>query len=52
VTGVEDHWRIDDEWWRDQHLSRMYYQVALEDGRRLTLFGDLVGERWYEQRYV
>ena len=52
VTGMEDRWRIDDEWWRAQPLSRMYYQVVLEDGRRLTLFRDLAASQWYEQRYV
>ena len=52
VADIEDCWRIDDEWWRTQPLSRMYYQVRLEDGRFLTLFCDLTASQWYEQRYV
>jgi hypothetical protein len=28
----------------------MYYAVLLEDGRPLTIFHDLAGDAWYEQR--
>jgi hypothetical protein len=52
VADIEDCWRVDDEWWRTQPISRMYYQVRLEDGRFLTLFRDLTASQWYEQRYV
>ena len=50
VTAVIDSWRIDDEWWREE-ISRRYYQVALADGRTLTVFVDLVAGGWYAQRY-
>ena len=46
ITGV---WRLDDEWWHERPLSRMYYQVVLEDGMALSLFKDLVSEKWYRQ---
>ena len=49
VLLVEDRWRIDDEWWRDQPISRMYFQCVLEDGRQETLFKDLLTGRWYRQ---
>ena len=32
VIDVLDRWRIDDEWWR-QEISRMYFRVALAEGR-------------------
>ena len=51
VASVEDRWRIDDEWWRDHPVARAYAEVLLDDGRRLTLFHDEVGDAWYEQRY-
>ncbi len=46
-----DRWRIDDEWWRGEEISRMYFRVLLEDGREITIFRDLVDKRWYLQSY-
>jgi hypothetical protein len=51
ITQVQDRWRIDDEWWRERPISRLYHQVLLQDGVMLTLYHDLVDGRWYEQRY-
>jgi hypothetical protein len=50
VERVEDVWRIDDEWWREE-VSRLYYRLLLEDGRALVVFRDLVGGVWWEQSY-
>ena len=50
VTEVLGSWRIDDEWWRKQPVSRMYYRVVLEDGTMTGLFKDLVNGEWYQQR--
>jgi len=50
VRQVLDTWRIDDEWWREQPVSRMYHQMLLEDGATVTLFQDLLNGRWYRQR--
>jgi hypothetical protein len=51
VAAVQDRWRIDDEWWRERPVSRVYFSVLLEDGRRLTIYRDLVTGRWSEQNY-
>jgi hypothetical protein len=51
IVEVLDRWRTDDRWWTGAPLSRMYYAVLLEDGRPLTIFYDLVGGAWYEQRW-
>lgn len=51
VDGIEEAWRLDDEWWRPRPLERLYYAVVLVSGRRLTLFKDLVDGRWYHQSY-
>jgi hypothetical protein len=48
---IQASWRIDDEWWRDQPVSRLYYTVLLENGHLLTVFRDLLTGQWYEQRY-
>lgn len=49
VETVREAWRIDDEWWR-QPISREYRSVVLDDGRPVTLFHDLLDDRWYAQR--
>ena len=51
VTSVEDLWEIDEEWWRTSPVARVYYTVALEDGRHMTIFRDLVNGGWYQQEY-
>jgi hypothetical protein len=50
VTAIHDHWRIDDEWWRDE-IARRYFVVELEGGRRVTVYHDLVRDAWYAQSY-
>ncbi len=49
VETVLETWRIDDEWWR-QPISRRYYEVVLEGGKRVVLFRDLMTEAWFEQK--
>ena len=51
VAEVQDVWRIDDEWWRERPVSRLYWRLGLEDGRVLTLYRDLVSGRWAIQSY-
>jgi hypothetical protein len=50
IAAVQDRWRIDDEWWREHAISRLYYEVILDDGTLLTIYHDLIGDRWFEQR--
>jgi hypothetical protein len=49
IASIEDRWRIDDEWWRTESISRFYYNVLLEDGQRLVLYKDLVSGEWHRQ---
>lgn len=59
VEAVQDRWRIDDEWWREVPLSRMYYELRLEGERVVTVYRDLssgdvaaaAGDVWWLQRY-
>jgi hypothetical protein len=51
VLQVQDTWRIDDEWWRERPVSRLYYSLLLEDGRAVTVYWDLVSMRWARQEY-
>lgn len=50
VRAVHDSWRIDDEWWREE-IARRYFAVELENGRKLTVYHDLVGGGWFIQGY-
>ena len=51
IKTVEDRWRIDDEWWRLEPVSRLYCEVLLVSGQRLVLYKDLINNCWYRQSY-
>jgi hypothetical protein len=51
VLQVQDTWRIDDEWWRQRPVSRLYWRLTLEDGQVLTLYDDLLARVWFRQGY-
>ena len=46
VSGGQQ-WQYDAEWWGHETLSRLRYRVALEDGRRLTVFRNMDHGGWY-----
>ena len=50
VEAVLERWRIDDEWWRPRPVSRLYYRLALADGRVVTVYRDSAN-RWQCQNY-
>ena len=51
IIAVEDCWRIDDEWWRREPVSRLYYAVILASGQRLILSKNLIDNCWFRQSY-
>ena len=51
VSEVVNTWRIDEEWWR-KPISRLYFLLDLENGKRLTVFQDLEHGGWYRQNWV
>ena len=51
VALIEDRWRIDDEWWRSEPLSRMYYNVRFKSGQKLIIYKDQIKNEWYRQGY-
>ncbi len=51
VEAVLDTWRIDDEWWRERTVSRLYFGLALADGRTCFVYRNLVNSRWFKQTY-
>ena len=48
TISIHETWRIDDEWWR-QPISRLYYQIVLENGKMMTLYRDLTNDTWHAQ---
>ena len=50
VAAIRNVWRVDDEWWREE-VSRQYFQVELQNGPVMTVFRDLISDKWYQQRY-
>ncbi len=51
VEEVLETWRIDDEWWRERTVSRLYFGLALADGRTCFVYRNLVNSRWFKQTY-
>ncbi len=51
VEEVLETWRIDEEWWRKRTVSRLYFSLALADGRTVTVYRDLIRNRWQCQNY-
>ncbi len=51
VQAIEDTWRIDDEWWGREPISRIYYIIQLATGQRFTVYKDLISNLWYRQQY-
>jgi len=49
ITSIQDFWRVDDEWWRDECISRIYYKCLLENGLQITIFRDIQTSIWYKQ---
>lgn len=49
VKAIDEIWRIDDEWWRSEPVSRLYYAIRLVSGQRLVIYKDLISGHWYRQ---
>jgi hypothetical protein len=51
VSLIRRPWRIDQHWWRSDHIQREYFGVAPQDGPPLTIYHDLVSDSWYRQEF-
>ena len=51
VTLARRPWRIDQHWWRGDHIRRDYFRLAVEDGPPLTVYHDLERGTWSRQEY-
>ena len=50
VEAVREEWLVEDRWWAPKPLRRHYFELALCDGRALTVFHTASAQRWYRQR--
>lgn len=50
VEAVREEWLVEDRWWTPKPLRRYYFELALRDGRALTVFRTARAQRWYRQR--
>jgi len=50
VEAVREEWLVEDRWWTSNPLRRHYFELALRDGRALTVFHTPRAQRWYRQR--
>jgi len=50
VEAVREEWLVEDRWWTPRPLRRRYFELALADGRSLTVFRRAGSERWHRQR--
>ena len=48
VAHIDDMWTFD-LWWLPEPVTRSYYRIDPDDGRRITLFHDRSDDRWYRQ---
>ncbi len=50
VEAVREEWLVEDRWWTPRPLRRHYFELAMADGRALTVFHDPGNGRWFRQR--
>ena len=51
VETIDDYWRLDEEWWRLEPVSRLYYAIRLASGQKMVIYKDLTNGSWYRQSY-
>jgi hypothetical protein len=50
VEAVREEWLVEDRWWTPRPLRRHYFELALADGRAVTVFRAAADGRWFRQR--
>jgi hypothetical protein len=50
VAHVLDTWYVDDRWWTDAPVRRIYHECQFESGTRMVVVWDLVTRAWVVQR--
>ena len=42
MASVDEWCEVEEDWWKDKPVVRMYYRVTVENGRRLAIFRNMV----------
>lgn len=50
VAVVREEWRVLDQWWTEEPVSRRYFEVVLESGQNVVVFRDQERGGWFSQR--
>lgn len=50
VDSVRESWLVEDRWWTDRPLRRLYWEIVTTCGRDEVVFHDLMSGRWWRQR--
>jgi hypothetical protein len=50
VEVVLDTWCVDDAWWSEHPVRRIYHELQLVGGTRLVVSWDMVRRCWLVQR--
>lgn len=50
VEAIREKWLVEDRWWTPRRLRRLYFELALADGRSVVVFRTGSNGRWYRQR--
>ena len=50
IDAVRESWLIEDRWWTEKPLRRLYWEVVTTCGRDEVVFNDLRSGRWWRQR--
>ena len=46
---VEDRWRVDDEWWREDGVARVYFKVSSGNGQGIMIYYEGTTQDWCRQ---
>jgi len=49
VESIREEWVVQDRWWTERPLHRHYYELALANGRNVTVFRDVQTGSWQRQ---
>jgi hypothetical protein len=59
VTSVREEWLVEDGWWTQKPLRRLYFELVLEDGSDVVVFCEASSDgsrsrapshQWFRQR--
>ena len=48
VESIDERVEEDSEWWENEPVYKMHYQVTLEDGREVGIFRNMKTVSWYK----